>query len=101
MLSMRKFSTVLIFLSVLVSVPVSADSFTGYVVESLNGFSGNNTNYEGSLIGLSTTPTGPVTVYRTVIDPTYGQMLASARIHRQLVTVSGPSPAIGGVYIRR
>lgn len=102
MLSMRKFSTVLMFLSIFVSVPASAvEQFSGYVVEYLGCFSCSSVTYEGSLIGLSTSPTGPVTLYRTVIDRTHAEILANARIHRQLVSVSYVSPAITGVSIRR
>lgn len=99
MLNMRKVATSLIFLSAFVGVSASADSYTGYVIESRSSISGNDVNFSTSLIGLGTSPTGPVVLYRTVIDPTYAQMLLNAQLHQRRVTVSGPSPTIGGVYI--
>lgn len=100
MLRMRKFNTVLLFLSVFISVPASAESFTGYVVESLNGVNGTNPAYDVSLIGLSASPTGPVTLYRFTADRTYAEMLAIARIHRLPLSVSYVGGTVTGVYIR-
>jgi hypothetical protein len=97
---MRKFNTVLMFLSVIASVPASAESFTGYVVESLNGANGTNPVYDASLIGLSTSSTGPVTLYRFTTDRTYAEMLTIARIHRQPLSISYSGSTITGVYIR-
>lgn len=101
MLWTRKLNIVLMFLLVLASLPASAEQFTGYVVEALNGMNGTNPIYDVSLIGLSTTATGTVTMYRFTNDRTYAEMLANARIHRQPLSVSYVSGTITGVYIGR
>lgn len=99
MFNMRKVTTSLMFLSAFVGVPAIADSYTGYVIETRSSMSGNDVNFTATLVGLGASPTGPVALYRTAIDPTYTQMLLNAQLHQRRVTVSGPSPAIGGVYI--
>lgn len=101
MLSIHRFSLVGLFLFAVISLPVlSAEQFSGYVVESLNGLSSETTAYQYSLIGLATSPTGPVVMYRTAIDPTYSVILANARLHRQFVSVSYVGGGITGVYIK-
>lgn len=78
----------------------AAESFTGYAVEVLSGASSANPSYDSSLVGLSTSPTGPVSLYRFTSDTTYAGMLSNVRLHRQLVTVTYVGGTITGVYLR-
>lgn len=101
MLNSRKLISTSMLLFCIGAPVQAAEFFTGYVVESRNGVTSENPNFDSSLVGLSASPTGPVALYRFTSDRTYAEMLANARIHRQFVNVSYSGGTITGVYINR
>ncbi len=86
---------------ILAAMPAYADSFVGYAVEVLSGASGTNPSFDTALIGLSSTPTGAVALYRFTSDRTYASMLSDIRLHQQKVSVSYVGGTVTGVYLNR
>ena len=77
-----------------------AETFNGYVVELFTG-SGPSATFQTALVGLSSSPTGAIQLYRFTSDTTYYATLRNARINQQVMGVQYEGGTVTGVHLYR
>jgi hypothetical protein len=71
----------------------ASSSIVGYAVQVLNTGDGG-TGYGGTLVGISSSPTGAVQQYLFIFDRTYAEMAVDAKLHNTKIAVGFTGGAV-------